>query len=162
MAGFADFMSNWGFGGNNSAGSDLIGAGGAGSTPIAGVGSTSLFDGATFGPKMGGMTGSGPQGGGGNIMDFLFGNKGEGTNGALVPTAQAITGLAGTYLGMKQYGLAKDAFKESKRQFQLNYDAQKKDYNSSISDRQQTRRASAGSGADAHATKADYMKKWGI
>ena len=35
------------------------------------------------------------------------------------------TGLASAYLGMKQYGLAKDSFKQSKKEFGLNYDAQR-------------------------------------
>lgn len=102
-------------------------------------------------------------GGGGNgIMDFFLGDPSKGQAGTAVPLMNSLSGLAGSYLGMKQYGLAKDAFKESKRQFQLNYDAQKKDYNSSISDRQKARRLSAGSGADKYDSQAEYMKKWGI
>ena len=38
--------------------------------------------------------------------------------------------LAGLYLGNKQMGMAQDQLDESKRQFGLNFGAQKKDYNS--------------------------------
>ena len=55
---------------------------------------------------------------------------------------QAVTGLASIYLGLKQFGLAKDSFKESKRQFNLNFDTQAKLTNSRLEDRQRARVAS--------------------
>ena len=64
----------------------------------------------------------------GNWKQLLFGkNNQDGTRdrGALMPMLNTFTGLASAYLGMKQYGLAKDSFKQSKKEFGLNYDAQR-------------------------------------
>lgn len=65
-------------------------------------------------------------------------------------------GLGGAYMGMKQYGMAKDTLKENKRQFQLNYDAQKKTINTQREDRQ---RARVASNADAYESVDSYMNK---
>jgi len=97
----------------------------------------------------------------GGIMSMLFGNSEDGTIGALAPTASALTGLAGSYLGMKQYGLAKKAFRESKRQFQLNFDAQKQDYNTKLKDRQRARINNAGT-ESRYKSVGEYMNKNGI
>ncbi|HPZ57558.1 hypothetical protein [Ottowia sp.] len=43
------------------------------------------------------------------------------------------------FMGMKQYGLAKDTFEQNKKQFQLNYDAQKSMTNSQLADCQRSR-----------------------
>lgn len=74
----------------------------------------------------------------------------------------ALTGLQGlgnSYMGMKQYGLAEDALKEQKRQFNTNFEAQRKMTNSQLSDRQ---RARVASNAGAYQSEAEYMKQWGI
>lgn len=47
--------------------------------------------------------------------------------------------LGNAWMGMKQYGLAQDALKENKRQFNINYGAQKKMLNSQLEDRQRAR-----------------------
>ena len=62
-------------------------------------------------------------------------------------------------MGMKQYGLAEDALKEQKRQFNINYEAQRKMTNSQLADRQ---RARVASNPNAYESVADYMKKWGV
>jgi hypothetical protein len=49
-----------------------------------------------------------------------------------MPMLNTFTGLASAYLGMKQYGLAKDSFKQSKKEFGLNYDAQRNITNQQI------------------------------
>ena len=66
----------------------------------------------------------------------------QATPGILPSAVGAIGGLANVYLGMKNYGLAKKAFRENRRQFQLNYDAMKQNYNTDIEDRQRARVAS--------------------
>lgn len=71
----------------------------------------------------------------------------------------AIQGIGGAYMGMKQFGLAKDTLKENKRQYDQNYQAQKTLTNSQLEDRQAARVAS---NAGAYASVGDYMKKNGI
>lgn len=67
--------------------------------------------------------------------------------------------LASTFLGMKEYGLAKQTLEENKRQFQLNYDAQKKMTNTRLEDRQ---RARVASNAGAYQSVGDYMATNGV
>lgn len=66
---------------------------------------------------------------------------------------------ANLFMGMKQYGMAKKAFDESKRQFELNYGAQKNLTNARLEDRQRARLA-----ADPNAYKPvnEYMKQNGV
>lgn len=70
-----------------------------------------------------------------------------------------LQGLGNGYMAMKQFGLAEDALKEQKRQFNINYEAQRKTTNSQLADRQ---RARVASNANAYQSEAEYMKKWGI
>lgn len=97
-------------------------------------------------------------------MDALFGSKTPGaeTGGWAAPALGTFSGLTSAWLGMQQYGLAKDALQEGKRQFNLNYDAQRKSYNNELEDRQNARIQSAGSGASELATTAETMKKYGL
>ena len=62
------------------------------------------------------------------------------------------------YLGMQQYGLAKDQLAQSKEQYAKNYAAQKSMTNSALSDRQNSRNA-AGPG---YQDTAGYMAQYGI
>ena len=55
---------------------------------------------------------------------------------------------------MKQYGLAKKTLEENKRQFQMNYDAQKQSTNTRLEDRQ---RARVASNSGAYQSVGDYM-----
>lgn len=89
--------------------------------------------------------------GSGSWGDF-FRNYG----GTLLGAAQGIGNL---FMGMKQYGLAKDALKESRRQFQLNYDAQRKLTNARLGDRQDARRAAD---PERHMTREEYLAKYGV
>lgn len=68
-------------------------------------------------------------------------------------------GLMNAYLGMQQYGLAKDTFNENKRQFELNYAAKQKTTNAALADRQAARVASNSS---QYESVGDYMKKYGV
>ena len=70
----------------------------------------------------------------------------------------AANGLMQGYMGMKQYGLAKESLAESKRQFQLNYDAQKTLTNATLEDRQRSRIAAN----PKYESVGDYMAKNGI
>lgn len=67
-----------------------------------------------------------------------------------------LQGLGSAYMGMKQYGLAKDAFAENKRQFGLNYDAQRTTTNSALEDRQ---RARVASNTGAYESVGSYMDR---
>lgn len=97
---------------------------------------------------------------GGGLNDFFSGmfgtTKAPGWGGAALGAAQ---GLFSGYLGMKQYGLAKEKLAESKRQFELNYGAQKSLTNSQLEDRQ---RARVASNAGAYQSVGDYMDKNGV
>jgi hypothetical protein len=79
--------------------------------------------------------------------------------GALAPMLGVAQGLGNAFLGMKQYGLAKDTFNENKRQFNLNYDAQRKTINTDLEDRQ---RARVASNPGAYQSVGDYMKQNGV
>ena len=92
-------------------------------------------------------------------MDGIFGYKGtdgvahNGWGGTALAGAQAIGDM---YSSMKQFGLAEDQFEEGKRQYNQNYQAQVKNYNADIEDRQRARVASNSGG---YQSVADYMDK---
>jgi hypothetical protein len=62
-------------------------------------------------------------------------------------------------MGMKQYGLAKNALATNKKQFQMNYDAQKSTTNTQLQDRQ---RARVAANPGAYQSVGDYMNQNGI
>lgn len=66
----------------------------------------------------------------------------------------AASALGNGWMGMKQYGLAKDAFKESKRQYNQNYAAQRQTLNTQLEDRQ---RARVASNPGAYQSVGEYM-----
>lgn len=98
-----------------------------------------------------------------NWTDFLFGSTnnqtGIKTNGALGTGSGILQGLGSAYMGMKQYGLAKDQLQFSKDAFNKNYAAQAKMTNSMLEDRQRARMAS---NPGAYQSVGDYMAKNGI
>jgi len=59
-------------------------------------------------------------------------------------------------MGMKQYGIMKDSLKESKRQFNTNFGAQKQMVNSQLEDRQRARLAS---NPNEYESLSTYMDK---
>lgn len=76
------------------------------------------------------------------------------------PTALGVgQGLLGAYSAMQQYGLAKDQLEESKRQFDLNFQNQRKTLNTQLEDRQ---RARVASNPSAYQSVGDYMNKHGV
>ncbi len=110
----------------------------------------------------------GAQGGGGiwdSIKNSGFFNSKNPTTGAMDQGwgGQAMgiaNGLMSGYLGMKQYGIAKKTLSENKRQFELNYAAQKNMTNSRLEGRQKARIAASPDGG--HMSAADYVQKYGV
>lgn len=99
--------------------------------------------------------------GGGNLWGALGstnkdGIRSDGWGGMALGAAQ---GLAGAFMGAKQYQLAQDGLKENKRQFSLNFDNQRKTVNAELEDRQRARVASSPS---AYQSVGDYMTKHGV
>lgn len=63
------------------------------------------------------------------------------------------------FMGMKQYGLAKDTFRQGKKEYEQNYDAQRRLTNAELEDRQRTRVASS---PGHYLSVGDYMNKFGV
>lgn len=93
----------------------------------------------------------------GGFLSGMVGTKdAPGWGGMALGAAQ---GLGNAFMGMKQYGLAKKTLKENKRQFQENFNAQKKTTNASLEDRQRARVAANSGGYES---VGDYMNKYRI
>lgn len=140
------------FGGTTGAN---VGGGNAGLVNFPGFGGTS-----GAGAAVGGVSG------GGGLLGNLFSRQSMfgGTNpdtgistGGWAPVALgAGQAIFGALQGNKAMGLAEDQFKESKRQFNLNFDAQRKNVNTQLEDRQRARNAS---NSTAYENTDDYMRK---
>lgn len=92
---------------------------------------------------------------------FLGGTNPNGTQsmGWAMPAVGIAQAIMGGINGMKQTSLAEDNLKEGKRQFQLNYDAQKQSTNTQLEDRQRARVASnPGGGYESVSTYLDKNK----
>ena len=76
--------------------------------------------------------------------------------GTLLGAAQGIGNL---YLGMQQFGLAKDQLNFSKESWTKNYEANKGITNSQLADRQHARVAS---NPGAYQSVGEYMNKYGV
>lgn len=68
----------------------------------------------------------------------------------------ALQGFGNLYLGMQRYGLAKDQLAQQKKEFGLNYRAQRKTLNTAMRDRQ---RARVASNPGAYQSVDAYMKQ---
>lgn len=104
-----------------------------------------------LGPDM-----SGPGGEGGFMSSMLGTKEAPGWGGAAMGAA---SGIFNAWMGMKQYGLAKDTLETNKQQFAQNFGAQQKMTNSRLEDRQAARVAS---NPGAYQSVGDYMKKNGV
>ena len=103
-------------------------------------------------PIMGNAVGGG--GGLGGFFDGFLGKNGQQGWGNLA--LGALQGIGGAYMGMKQYGLAKDALAQSQAQFDKNYNAQRQSINTQMEDRQRARVAAT----DGRAESVDsYMDR---
>lgn len=80
-------------------------------------------------------------------MDSFFGKNGQQGWGNLA--LGAASGLGGLLMGMKQYGLARDALSQSQSQFDKNYAAQRQTINTQLEDRQRARVAATNGGAES-------------
>lgn len=93
-----------------------------------------------------------------SMWQKLFGGTaGDGTKigGVALPGLQALGSLGNAWMGMQNYGLAKDSLKEGKRQFDMNFGAQRDSINTQYEDRQRARAA-----ADPNAIPVDeYMAR---
>jgi len=108
-------------------------------------------------------------GGGGNTGGFdLLGSLKSFFGGAIgstdkpgwgAPMLTAAGGLANAYLGMQQYGLAKDRLAEAKRQYNQEYQVNRQLTNSRLEDRQ---RARVASNSGAYQSVGDYMNQYGV
>ena len=87
-------------------------------------------------------------------LDNLLGPNGWG--GLALGAAQ---GLFGGYMGLQQLGMAKKSFNENQRQFNLNFDAQKRTTNAALADRQRARLAA---NPGAYQSEYDYMQQYGV
>jgi len=100
--------------------------------------------------------GSGWQG----AKNFMFGSTNEKTGvrtrSGLLPVLNTFSGLASAYLGMKQYGLAKKSFKQNKKEFGMNYDAQRQLTNAQMEGSAKARHSANPGFYD---TPSDYMAK---
>ena len=127
--------------------------------PMAGMGQPFpgvLPQGASYG-QMGPAL---PGAGGGSIWDSFLtkdGNQGWGTT-----AMGAAGGLYNAWMGMKQYGLAKDTLETNKQQFAQNFAAQQKMTNSRLADRQASRIGSSGGTNANYQSVGDYMKNNGV
>lgn len=103
-------------------------------------------------PGMAPNPGSAGSGGGWNWLNT------RDQQGMLSPAIQGVGALASLYMGMKQYGLAKDTLANSKAQFERNFEANKSTTNARLEDRQRRRVME-----DPNAVGVDaYMSKYGV
>lgn len=91
------------------------------------------------------VAGTGDAGGG--FLAGMLGRNGQQGWGNLA--LGALQGIGGAYMGMKQYGLAKDALQQSQSQFNKNYNAQRQSMNTQLEDRQAARVAASGGTAES-------------
>lgn len=118
-------------------------------------------------PGFGGAASAGASlgGSGGGIGSLfsrqsLFGgtdpNTGMSTGGWAPVALGAGQAIFGALQGNKAMGLAEKQFKEGQRQFDLNFDAQRKTINTQLEDRQRARNAS---NSTAYENTDDYLRK---
>lgn len=89
-------------------------------------------------------------------VDAKSGMKSQGMLGAGIGAASSIFNA---YMGMKQYGLAKEQFKFNKDMTTRNFNAQANMTNSNLADRQTARNAAGGGNRDVAGYMADYGVK---
>jgi hypothetical protein len=94
---------------------------------------------------------------GSNWWDGMVGTKESPGWGGMA--MGAASGIASAYMGMQQYGLARDTLNQHKAEYAANYDAQKRTTNASLEDRQ---RARVASNAGAYQSVGAYMAQNGI
>lgn len=99
---------------------------------------------------------------GNGALGGFFGGKdanGNVTNGWGGTAIGAASGLMSGFMGMQQYGLAKQQFAQQKKEYEQNYAAQRQLTNSQLEDRQ---RARVASNPGAYESVGAYMDKNGV
>jgi hypothetical protein len=114
----------------------------------------------------GGSAGAPVAGGGGGMLGNMFSrqsmfggtdpNSGISTGGWAPVALGAGQAVFGALQGNKAMKLAEDQFKEGKRQFDLNFNAQRQTINTQLEDRQRARNAS---NSTAYESTDDYLRK---
>lgn len=119
-------------------------------------------------PGFGGASGAGAAAapGGGGLFSNLFNRQsmfggtdpstGMSTGGWAPVALGAGQAIFGALQGNKAMGLAEQQFKEGQRQFDLNFDAQRKTLNTQLEDRQRARNAS---NSTAYESTDEYLRK---
>lgn len=92
----------------------------------------------------------------GNAFDQTNNMTGITDQGWVSGAFGGLKSIGDMYSSMKQFGLAEDQFEEGKRQYDQNYQAQVKNYNADLEDRQRARVASNSGG---YQSVSDYMAK---
>ena len=95
-----------------------------------------------------------PGSGWGNLFRGMVGTSEQPGWGGL--GLRAASGIASTFMGMKQYGLAKNRLAAQKEQFERNYAAQRTTTNAQLEDRQ---RARVSADANAYESVGSYMDR---
>lgn len=89
--------------------------------------------------------------------DKMFGL--DGGNNLVQPILGTLQGAGNLFMGMQQYGLAKEALAMNKERFERNWNAQKQTTNLALRDRQEARFASNSS---FYEKPDEYMSKYGV
>jgi hypothetical protein len=92
-----------------------------------------------------------------SFMSKMIGDKNAPGWGGLA--LGALQGIGGAFMGMKQYGLAKETLAQSKKQFDLNYNAQKTLANARTEGMHNAR---VSNNPDAYESTEEHMKKYRI
>ena len=94
----------------------------------------------------------------GGMFDGFLGNTQNGvtTQGWGIPAIQAVGGLANSWLGFQQLGLAEDQFKFQKDAFKQNFNQQAQTINTQLEDRQ---RARLGANPTGYRSVSEYMNE---
>lgn len=151
-------LSGLSYGTGLDTGSDLTSAlGSTGFTSALGTSGLGSFTGADSSGLLGSLSSSGL----GSLFssNSMFGglnDKGQASGGWVSPLASLASTIFGAIQGNKQLSLAQDQFDESKRQFDVNYAANKQTTNTELEDRQ---RARVASNASAYESVDSYMAK---
>jgi hypothetical protein len=96
---------------------------------------------------------------GGGKSRFWSWDGAFGRDGWAMPAIGTISGLANTWLGFKQLGIAEDSLDFQKGAFSKQFEANKQLTNSRLSDRQRARIAS---NPEAYQDHDSYMASWGV
>lgn len=154
-SGMYNLGSNWGTPQMNLTGSELIGTPGMSGINLSSLGSTPLGGTPAVDPSIWSQIGDWAKNSGLTGSTDAKGIKTDGWGGLALSAGSA---LLNGYLGMQQYGLAKDSFNFQKSMALKNYENQKNLTNAALNDRQTRRNIER---PDSMAA-ADYMAQYGV